>query len=191
MPRVGDVVLEPGACRSQFNSTDDRPGYYSVQLNDSNVRTDITAIDKVALYRFIFPETEQEHVMIDISHTLSAFRGGEVHLFDGKTIQGTATYETEDGTLINVAFCAQFSKPFRRRGTWNNGEAKDGQNRAEVGDASRLGAFVYFWTHEGESILMKMGLFTESIEDARKNIEHEFPGWDFDDVQLGSEQAWK
>jgi putative alpha-1,2-mannosidase len=192
MPRVGEVSADPAVYRSRFDRANgaDGPGYYSVYLEDPKVRTDITATDNVALYRFTFPETRESHVLVDLSHPLSAFRGGEIHLADGKTIQGSGTYDAGNGAVSQVAFCIHFSKPFRRRGTWRSGEVVDNRSRVSLGEMSSLGAFVYFWTHEGETILMKVGVSTTGIDEARQRIEAEFPGWDFDEVREQSQQAW-
>ncbi len=193
MPCVGELRVDQEDYCSRFDPSESvtDSGYYSVMLEDHNVRTDITAMDKVVLYRFTFPESEESHVLVDVSHALSAFQGGEVHLFDGKTIEGTTKYKVNDGAPIEVAYSIQFSKPFRRRGVWKSGHVMDGHNRAKVDDDTTLGAFVYFKTHEGETILMKVGISNVDIGSARKNIESEFPGWDFDEVRRESEQVWK
>jgi putative alpha-1,2-mannosidase len=193
MPSVGELRVDPDAYRSAFDHQDStlKPGYFSVKLKDNDVQVDMTAIDHVAVYQFTFPESKESHVVVDVSHLLKMFRGGEVRLRDDKTIEGTAKYELGSGEEMEVAFSFQFSKPFKRRGIWEGDHVSDQLRRGRVDEGSPLGAFAYFWTHEGETILMKVGISSVDVADARKNLATEFPGWDYDQLCRESEQAWK
>ena len=190
MPAVGELETAPRDYRSEFQSLEEDPGYFSVRLKDDDVRTDITAIDHVALYRFTFPESKESHVLVDVSHTLDFFNGGEVYLRDDKTIEGTAKYAVGSGPALDVSFSIQFSKPFRRRGMWKGDKVMDGKNRANAEDQTPLGAFVYFHTGEGETILAKIGISTVDVADARRKLAEEFPGWDFNQACRESKRAW-
>ena len=192
MPGIGELNVDPQGYRSGFRPSEGEaePGYFSVLLEDHKIRAEITAINRVALYRFTFPESKESHVLVDISHTLDLFSGGEVYLRDDKTIEGTAKYAIGPGPAVDVAFSIQFSKPFRRRGMWKNDKVMDGKNRASADEPSPLGAFVFFYTHEGETILVKIGISEIDIADARRNLQREFPGWDFNQVRRESVRAW-
>ena len=72
---------------------------------------------------------------------------------------------------------------------WKNGELLKDRNRVETDKQVSLGAYAYFWTHEGETILMKVGVSAESIDDARAKLADEFPGWDFDQFCRETEEA--
>jgi putative alpha-1,2-mannosidase len=193
MPSVGELEVDPVEYRSTFDREESivEPGYFSVELKDNDVKVDMTAIDHVAVYRFTFPESKESHVVVDVSHMLNQFRGGEVKLRDDKTIEGTAKYKLGGDQEIDVAFSFQFSKPFKRRGIWSGDHVSDQLRSGRVDEGSPLGAFAYFWTHEGETILMKVGISSKDVADARKNLETEFPGWDFNQLCRESEQAWK
>ncbi len=192
MPGIGELSVDPQGYRSGFRPSEGEaePGYFSMLLEDHKIRAEITAINRVALYRFTFPESKESHVLVDISHTLDLFSGGEVYLRDDKTIEGTAKYAIGPGPAVDVAFSIQFSKPFRRRGMWKNDKVMDGKNREAAEDQIPLGAFVYFYTHEGETILVKIGISEIDIADARRNLQREFPGWDFNQVRRESARAW-
>jgi len=192
MPSVGELKVDPSVYRSSFDREGNiiEPGYFSVELKDHNVNVDITAVDHVAVYRFTFPESKESHVLVDVSHMLNQFRAGDVTFRDDKTIEGTATYKL-DGKEIDVAFSFQFSKPFRRRGVWEGDQVSDKLRQGQVDDGSPLGAYAYFGTHKGETILIKVGISSTNIDDARKNLATEFPGWDFKQLRRESAQAWK
>ena len=113
MPSVGELEIDPDAYRSAFDHQDStlEPGCFSVKLKDNDVQVDMTATDHVVVYRFTFPESKESHVVVDVSHMLKMFRGGDVRLRDDKTIEGTAKYDLGRGEEIDIAFSFQFSKP--------------------------------------------------------------------------------
>lgn len=174
--------------KSSFNysKVEEKPGYFSAYLEDNQVKVDVTAAKNVAAYRFTFPASEKGcHVVLDISQPLDRFEGGEIKVRDGKTLEGFGMY---DGTKIYFSF--QFTEPIRRRGVWE-GDSQLNRHFAGVGSGSALGFYAYFWnTHEGETLLMKVGVSTKSIGDARENLAKEFPGWDFKQLSKESGQAW-
>jgi len=54
----------------------------------------------------------------------------------------------------------------------------------------RPGAFVQFHTHADEKIEVKIGTSFTSIDEARKNLDNEIPGWNFDNVKASSKKTW-
>ncbi len=191
---VGDDPRpELSAYRSSFDRSEveARPGYFSVPLKDNGVKVDFTAVDKVAAYRFTFPESKAGcHVVLDISQPLDQFKGGEVRLRDSKSVEGFGVYQDQAGEETTLFFSFQFTEAIRRRGVWKN-DALENKHFARLDQGAPMGFYVYFWdTHVGETILMKVGVSSTSIDDARANVVQEFPGWDFKQLRRESEQAW-
>ena len=138
-------------------------------------------------------------VGVTVMVTLAAMDGGAVRILT-LSIYGvtlfllylfSTLYHSLRGRAKRVFFSFHFSKPFKRRGVWEDGNVSDEKRSARVEGGKSMGAFVYFWTHEGETILMKVGLSEESIEDARARMLAEFPGWDFNQLRRASELEWK
>ncbi len=192
MASVGEITVDPDGYRSTFDGSGivSTPGFFSVPLEGNRVKVEVTSADHVAAYRYTFPESQESHVLVDASCFAENFKGGEIRLADEQTLEGSASYGA-DGRTKRVYFSFHFSKPFRRRGVWEGGDVSDEKRSARVDGGKPMGAFVYFWTHEGETVLMKVGLSEESIEDARARMLAEFPGWDFNQLRRASEQAWK
>jgi len=193
MPTQGDVEIDPRAYRSAFDSEDDiaNPAYYNILLKDHGIRTEITSTDRVGIYRFTFPKSKASHVLVDVSHAFNAFRGGEIHFIDNKTLEGTGKYNGYMGSDFDIAFRIEFNKEFRRPGVWKGDEVFKRKKSAEVDGDVALGAFMDFKTREDEMIVMKVGMSYVDAAGAQKNIQEEFPGWDFDQVRRESEQIWK
>ena len=75
MPATDDFHFDPNAAvdspssyRARFSHTDEHatPGYYSVKLQGSNVRAELTATDRVGLHRYTFPASSQSCFLLDL-----------------------------------------------------------------------------------------------------------------------------
>jgi putative alpha-1,2-mannosidase len=69
------VLLEPGdvegkepGYRSRFSHTSEKaePGYYAVTLEDSHVRAELTASERVGVHRYAFPAGKKRNVLLDL-----------------------------------------------------------------------------------------------------------------------------
>ncbi|MBD3178513.1 MAG: glycoside hydrolase family 92 protein, partial [Candidatus Latescibacteria bacterium] len=54
-----------------------------------------------------------------------------------------------------------------------------------------LRGFLRFRTGEGEKVLVKVGISAVSIAGARRNLEAEVPGWNFDQVKERADSLWE
>ena len=87
--------------------------------------------------------------------------------------------------IIYINFYAKFSKPF---------------TYTLVTDSMALDAdgpllptakvLLQFETGENEQVLVKVGVSAVDMDGARKNVEAEIPGWDFDGVKKAARQSW-
>src|SRR5579862_9081976 len=103
MPIGGDdVPLEPGDAekprsgyRSRFSHSDEHvePGYYEVQLQDSGVRAELTATERVGVHRYTFAEGVQRHVLLDLRSS--------IYNYPGKVLWSRITIHN-DGTVTGM-----------------------------------------------------------------------------------------
>ena len=79
MPTVGKVQTVPGSLedpakgyRSRFDKSteESETGYYEVFLKDYQIKTELTATDRVGYQRHTFPKTAEANVIIDIGQRL-------------------------------------------------------------------------------------------------------------------------
>lgn len=128
MPCGGDIQWQCGSddgetkgFRSAYRHETEKayPGYYSVVLDDYNIRAELTATEHCGMHRYTFANTDPVHLMIDLDHSLvrnSPYRyckiiNAEARVVDSKTIEG---YRIISGwaPLRKVYFRAEFSRPF-------------------------------------------------------------------------------
>ncbi len=200
-PQVGLAV---GEAEHDSPKADElvRPNQYAVTLSRYDIRAEIAPAMHAAMYRFTFPQTNDGNILIDITHNIPLdivpFVGGKVSEGEvsidtaSRQISGYGRYAGGFGAeAYNVYFCAVFSREPAGFGTWFNGKissAKDQESLKEVND--RVGAFFKFHAGPGVPVFMKIAVSFKSIEQAKRWLGNEIPGWDFDAVSKAAEAAW-
>ena len=163
-----------------------KPGYYSVKLDDYNIKVELTATERVGMHRYTFPESDKARVIIDLSEGNSDvsvdtyIRQINDSIFEGyRFSKGWAADQREYFTLI-------LSKPITNFAVYNGNDKIDGN---EVKGQFAKG-FLEFKTIKDEVIQVKMGISPVSSKNAMANIEAEIPHWDFDKVVASADTKW-
>lgn len=98
MPITGEVKFNPGTAedpdsgyRSRFSHDTEKasPGYYSVVLEDYDVKAELTATERVGVHKYTFPKGEG-HILLDLKHG--------IYNYDGKVLW--ANLRVENDTLL-------------------------------------------------------------------------------------------
>jgi predicted alpha-1,2-mannosidase len=195
-------------------------GYYQVLLTDYKIKAEMTAAPHSGMLRFTFPAHAQSRIQIDLARRVGGTAVLQyVKVVDDHTIEGWMKCTPEGGGWGNgngkadytVYFYAQFSKPMQQAGVWS-ADIPDSLSRKlesvtsdayqqRVANAAvlyqvkekeghHLGFFTGFATTEGEQVLLKAGISLVSVEGARKNLQAEIPGWNFDTVHHQARALW-
>ncbi len=195
-------------------------GYYAVKLTDHNIYTEATAAPHSGMLRFTFPANKLSRIQIDLARRVGGTSTSQyVHVLNDSTIEGWMHCTPEGGGWGNgegkanytVYFYTQFSKPLLKTGIYS-AHIPDTANRkreaiesdyyqqwianatvirnASQMEGKHIGFFTEFETKAGEQVVLKSGISFVSIEGARKNLEKEIEGWDFDRVHSATKQLW-
>lgn len=212
MPTVGKVKLNPGIAtvphsgyRSAFDHKNEtvRAGYYSVLLDDYNIKAELTSTERVGFHQYTFPKTNQANIILDLVHG--------IYNYDEKNVW--TVVRVENDTLITgyrqtmgwartriVYFAMTFSKPFKNYGTndalkkevYNGFWRKFNQTQNFPDLAGRqLKLYFNFDTAENEKIKIKFALSGVSTDGALKNLKAEIPHWDFEKTANQAKQKWQ
>ncbi|MDX1284845.1 MAG: hypothetical protein R3182_07535 [Draconibacterium sp.] len=196
MPTLGDKIqVIPGSLknpdegyRSRFNHDNEiaSAGYYSVLLDDTKIKVELTTTKRAGFHRYTFPKAQNSRIILDLGHQIGNFSPvgkSELRILDNKRIEGV-----KSGGFGNVYFVAEFSKPFKYYGTFDasyvtpeSGGSLFPYKSGEAGN--KIGAFLNYDTEENEQILVKVGISYTSVEGARKNLEAEIRLCDFESVR--------
>jgi len=192
MPVRGRGKIDEESRRSWFShqSEEARPYYYKVYLADPDVRVEITPADRAALLRFTFPESDESGVVID------AFdRGSCVEIVDDRTVAGYTT-RNSGGVPDNFRnyFVVEFDRPFAHAvaTTMSKPQASGVRDLPAPKriEGDHAVAAVYFATHRGEQITARVASSFISPEQARRNLETEVGGDDFETVKAKAQARW-
>ncbi len=166
------------------------PGYYTVNLLDYGIKAELTATERVGFHKYTFPKSDNAHIILDVTHSLTPGRDTYVKVLNDHEIEGYVTGDMEGSYDLPLTcyFHAEFDKAFTSVGTWNGAAIFEGQK--EMSGEDGVGAFLNFATSEGEQILLKVGISFVSIDGAKKNMEAELPHWDFDKVHHEARDIW-
>jgi predicted alpha-1,2-mannosidase len=207
MPITGDMTGHLGMdeYQSEFSHDDEvvQPGYHKVVLKKYGITAELTSTDRVGFHRYAYPSTKDAYVLFDIGAYLahSATVKSEVQKISDQEIAGMSVMKGTSRRKKDtpVYFVAQFNQPTTGFGGWEQGKLIDSDELPDSNASSDpavaiggkdAGAFVRFETSAAKPVLMKVGISFVSVEGARKYIDAELPGWDFDGVVSNSKSDW-
>jgi putative alpha-1,2-mannosidase len=161
------------------------PGYYSVRLDKGDILAELTATARVGMHRYRFPKTDKAFVTLNLGWRDRTRLTGATFI-DKRRIEGFRA-SSSWAKLQTVYFVAEFSKPFQHLASGKDARQRDYARMEGTGGGP---ISFEFDTSDHASLLLKVGISSVSIEGARKNLEAELPGWDFDKVRADAKAAW-
>ncbi|MGM0576444.1 MAG: GH92 family glycosyl hydrolase [Myxococcota bacterium] len=190
MPTTGSLATESKEYQSAFSHDTEaaEAGYYAVTLDDHAVDVEVTAAAHSGVHRYVFPESDEARVLLDLDHSNGLARGGSIEAVDDRTLQGFGDYNLhpaldfvlQDGTTgeTTVYFYARFDRPFEEVDFWG-----DSGDRVD-------GAWVRFATDAGDAVEVRIGISFISVEQARTNMEAEVAERSFEEVRQAAWDTW-
>ena len=149
------------------------PGYYAVTLANG-VRVELTATLRTAFHRYTFPaDVKQEQVVIDLSQGIGWDKMTACSMQqEGRNTVVGSRFSTGWAKDQRVYFVAEFSQPITHQTT----------------EGDTLSVFSFEPT--GQPLMVKVGISSVSIDNARKNLQQESPDWAFNTVVADAQKAW-
>ncbi len=212
--RYGNILIAPttGAITPADHDSpraDERAsaGLYSVNLARYNIAVEITAARHSAIYRIHYPAGAPTNLLFDVSHCLiSGEKQGEQQILAASRVQILSPTEITGSTSVmngwnkqpvpyTVYFYAISDTPAASSGTWTSGTSTNDQltpggKHASGAANSQTGAWLTFNPRANRTVLLKIGISFISIDQARRNLASEIPGFNFDRVHAAALAAW-
>jgi predicted alpha-1,2-mannosidase len=188
IPQTGELRTTPEARGFAFSHSDEtsHPDYYAVSLRTAEgtrIRAEMTATERCAFLRFRFPSAGVARVLVETSRPgVPGFasvdqKTGEITGYNPHRMD--AHLGPHKLPNFRGYFVVQFRQAPQNAVTY-------GLEKADA-SASR-GAFAEF--RRGESVEVRVGTSFLSIDQARANLRHEIPDWDFDAVRAKLHAGW-
>jgi putative alpha-1,2-mannosidase len=210
----GDKSVNGYASRFSHAGENAEPGYYSVKLDDDGILAEMTSTKRVGFHRYTFPKSDKANLILDLkwrdrmldsllnvreTETAIGSRYGEpgekdkvVHFArEGTTRVEGFRRSSSWAKNQTVYFVAEFSQPFVA-GEAGNGLEFTSFRSGAGGRTSTNGGLLslQFQSAPEKPLLLKVAISFVSIENARKNLAAELPGWDFEKVRADAKAAW-
>jgi predicted alpha-1,2-mannosidase len=207
-----DVRLEPGdpegthpGYRSRFSHKSEHaePGYYTVLLEDSKVRAELTASDRVGVHRYTFPEGVTRHLLMDLRSS--------IYNYPGKVLWSRVRIR-KDGTVTGMRetrgwapgrqlyFAIRFSTAMSGHALYNreedpppyHGFKTPGTSPEDTQSVEGRGLEAVFdFASSRDPLIVKVALSPVSEENAIANMDAETPGFNFDGVRAATQKSWR
>ena len=189
----GDILVMPGNGKGSFVPEEygsryrhDRetavPGYYSVVLSDDKISAELTATTRAGLHRYSFTNTKDRYILIDLRHR-DKLLGHGFKMISNTRIEGfrrSSAWATDQ----SVYFAMEFSEPITSIECL--GSASTGMELKS--DAQAI--IVRFADGAQYPLLVKAGISTVDTDGARRNLDAELPGWDFENTKSQAKSSW-
>ncbi len=187
MPMTGKLRLQEEQRGSFFShkAEEARPYYYSVYLADDQVKTEITATERAAIFRLTFPENDSSFILID------AFdRGSSIEIIPSQNKIIGYTTRNRGGVPGNFRnyFVIECDKAF------NVLFAVDDQlNRlpSKAYNGNHAQAVIGFSTNNKEQVHLRVASSFISQEQAQLNLDRELGRKGFEEVFVTAKKIWQ
>ena len=188
MPAVKDLKLSRTGLATPFSHEQEevRPGYYSIVLPESNIRTEITATNRTALYRITYPEGANPHLYVDLENGVGdRVVWGRLTQVDPYTYVG---YRISHG-WANMQHCYFVMRLNHKSRLYQQSTLK-----SELGGGASPIYHLQVSSSE-EPLLVRIALSPVSEMNAFENLNAEVfskegHAWDFDAERAAADEAW-
>ena len=167
----GDIFLPAAFSHDSEKAT---PGYYAVTLSDEQIKVELAASTFAGMHRYTYLNDKDASVIVDLTHILNTddfiYEAELKQTADNEIVGMRRTRSWVDNQYIY--FVLQFSKPIQE---WQ--QLNDKQGLAHFG--------------QEREVLAKVGLSIVSAENARENLLHDMPDFNFEAVCQQAKAAWE
>ena len=197
MPTVGPRVIDnqidtlqnlPYASGFSHDNETAEPGYYSVMLDRYGIKAETTASDRVALYRFTFPEVMEGEagMIVDMDYSIQHQENLTMNIRALSDTELTGYKMTKYWAFDQgIYFYAKFSSPFETE------YVNDTITTTKGVPYTRCKALLKFpELNAGEELYVKIAVSAVDEKGAITNVTAEMPGFDFEATRNAARGKW-
>jgi len=166
------------------------PGYYSVILKDENIKAELTVSKYSGIHRYIYSKEDRCGIILDLHHRDKVLNS-EFNWVSDTEVCG---YRESQAWAKDqwVYFDIRFSKPYNAFSIFENNGSTSVEDAKKPYTSKKYGTDlkISFGFSRVDTILVKIGISALSIENAKQNLEHDIPAWDFDGTLKKTQKAW-
>jgi predicted alpha-1,2-mannosidase len=212
MPTTGNVnpVLGEQHWKSNFSHDGEivQPGYHRVFLQDYGIWVEQTSTERVSYYKLRYTKNNVSNLLLNLGGYLAntTMNDCRVTKVSNTEIEGSVNTTGRfwgGPDNVRIFFVMKFDKPFKQMDGWNDKEilrniaTQQGVNEKTARnsgpsyyDAPACGVSAAYDVKAGDEIQVKFAVSYTSIDNARKNLESDPFGWDFEAVKTDARNDW-
>lgn len=194
MPLSNKLETDPAKRASSFDHAQETatPSYYSVDLNDYGIHTELTGLSRAGIMQFSF-EQDGDHYIVIEPNSDEGIAFVEIDP-EKKEITGyNPVHRIYQGYGKEASFSGHFviqlNEEIADYGVWDSTTITPGRKSAK-GQKHAVGAWIKLASDKPGKTLVKVATSFTSIDNARKNLASEIPEWDFNEVRQASSDTW-
>ena len=164
------------------------PGYYSVTLQDHNIKAEISTSKRSALHKYTFKKDDEQSIILDLGFSINwdSPLESKIEIIDKHTICGYR-YSTGWAKNQKVYYVIKSSKAISGYDLVKDGDYISKGNLIKGITAS---AQVFFNTLNKEDLKLKVALSSVSEENAILNLNSDENGFNFEETKNNAELNW-
>ena len=192
LPYCGEDSIKPIATFKK-ETEHAAPGYYTVHLDNFNIDVELTSTERAGFHRYTYKNPKERRVMLDLGHILQPNWGhklvkNQYEMVNDSIIRGTISTQGW-AHFHDVSYYIVFSEPIETLYQYIDHKLRSDSIFISYQTDKDL-KFHYKFRESNRPLMVKVGISMVDTEGARKNLEQEIPGWDFDGVKQESADIW-
>lgn len=173
-----------------------QPGYHRLHLDRYDIDAELTTTDRVGMHRYTYGQDGAGEIIVNLGGVLGEAEMEDAHVtrvsdheLAGYVNQHGERYPGRHETTLY--FNIQFDTAFDAMHGWADGALIDDGGAVDEVEGPDAGVYVSYDDLEaGDEVQMKVALSLTGEDGARRNLEAEAPGWDFEAVKSASQNRW-
>jgi predicted alpha-1,2-mannosidase len=187
MPEIGALRPTPASRALPYSHQSEiaQPDYYAVSLGAGagSIHAEMTATDRCAMLRFRFPKSGVARVLVEASRPgIAGYAAVDMQTHE-ITGYNPDRMDADLGPAALPHFKGYFVVQFEQA-------PRDEKTYGMQADAGKLSRGAYAEFAPGEAVTVRVGTSFLSIGQARTNLQHEMPDWDFNGLRSRLRAAW-
>ena len=164
-------------------------GYYSVLLNESQIKAELTASKRAGFHKYTFPAMDTCAVLVDLGFAVNTDSVTSSHIkIINDTLLTGFRYSTGWARNQKTFFAMRFSKPLLSYDLVST-DSIVFHAMASI-EGRQVKAILRFLPQENNELMLKVGISAVGEEHALISINNEIPDWNFENARSRARRAW-
>lgn len=188
MPTTGKPEFNNKKYCSHFRKQNEyaEPGYYSVLLDNYNIKAELTATLRTGFHKYTFPKNSDANILIDLKHRDTVI-DSKIDILNDSMVAGFRRSKSWAKDQI-IYFAIKFSKPFYKHSIAQN----DKLNFDSISfKGKNIKAIFSFKSNNDSVIYVRVGISVVDINGAIKNLQSESQNYSFEAIRQKARDEWE